>query len=334
MSGLATDRHVSRGGCCAVSSPALSARPSSATSTRSSPASSCRGMARAARRWSWRQTLLSLASCLREPPVQDIEAAERITVRSAVMQDRRGFRTDLRSAIRFCARRPLMSLTVVLTLAVGIGVNAAVFSGTERYLPQDVADSGRSTGSSNPVQERRRVHLSRVPGAQGRAGADGGHRGGRTSTTLDSAVGEGRTRQRVVIDIVTANYFDALAAGNARSALHRGRRPSLDASCRRPEPRGLAQALRIDVGVIGRTVRLHRGIFTVAGVAPDGFTGTQIGYSPDVWVPLTHALHRRQHRDAWSRFRMARTEWRARAARHADDGARGDRWPMEGGPKW
>ena len=63
-----------------------------------------------------------------EPPVQDIEATERITVRSAVMQDRRGFRTDLRSAIRFCARHPLMSLTVVLTLAVGIGVNAAVFS--------------------------------------------------------------------------------------------------------------------------------------------------------------------------------------------------------------
>ena len=54
--------------------------------------------ARAARRWYWRQTLLSLAACLREPPVQDIEAAERITVRSAVMQDRRGFGTDLRLA--------------------------------------------------------------------------------------------------------------------------------------------------------------------------------------------------------------------------------------------
>ena len=44
------------------------------------------------------------------------------------MQDRHGLGTDLRAATRFCWRHPLLSLTVVLTLAVGVGVNTAVFS--------------------------------------------------------------------------------------------------------------------------------------------------------------------------------------------------------------
>ena len=39
----------------------------------------------------------------------------------------------------------------------------------------------------------------------------------------------------------------------------------------------------------GRNVRLHRGVFTVVGVAPAGFSGLQIGFSPDFWVPLTQA---------------------------------------------
>ena len=247
--------------------------------------------ARAARRWYWRQTLLSLAACLREPPVQDIEAAERITVRSAVMQDRRGFRTDLRSAIRFCTRRPLMSLTVVLTLAVGIGVNAAVFSVLNatylKTLPIAAADRFVQIQSRNggAFTYPEYLALKDVPGLMAVIA------GGRTSTTLDSAVGEGRLRQRVVIDIVTANYFDALGprpGTRGRLFTEADGRPSM------PPVVVLSHAawrkhFGSDVGVIGQTVRLHRGIFTIAGVAPDGFTGTQIGYSPDVWVPLTHA---------------------------------------------
>ena len=93
------------------------------------------------------------------------------------MQDRRGFNTDLRSAIRFCARHPLMSLTVVLDARGRHWRQRGGLLGAERYLPQDVADSGRRPVRPDPVQERRRVHLSRGPCAQGRAGADGGHRG-------------------------------------------------------------------------------------------------------------------------------------------------------------
>ena len=207
------------------------------------------------------------------------------------MQDRRGFRTDLRSAIRFCARHPLMSLTVVLTLAVGIGVNAAVFSVLNatylKTLPIAAADRFVQIQSRNggAFTYPEYLALKDVPGLMAVIA------GGRTSTTLDSAAGEGRMRQRVVIDIVTANYFDALGprpGARGRLFTEADGRPSMppvvvlsDAAWRKH--------FGSDVGVIGRTVRLHRGIFTIAGVAPDGFTGTQVGYSPDIWVPLTHA---------------------------------------------
>ena len=108
------------------------------------------------------------------------------------MQDRRGFRTDLRSAIRFCSRHPLMSLTVVLTLAVGIGVNAAVFSVLNatylKTLPIAAADRFVQIQSRNggAFTYPEYLALKDVPGLIAVIA------GGRTSTTLDSAVGEGR----------------------------------------------------------------------------------------------------------------------------------------------
>jgi predicted permease len=41
-----------------------------------------------------------------------------------------------------------------------------------------------------------------------------------------------------------------------------------------------------DPQVIGRTVRLNRTPFTIVGVAPKGFRGTELFYRPDIWVPM------------------------------------------------
>jgi hypothetical protein len=42
-----------------------------------------------------------------------------------------------------------------------------------------------------------------------------------------------------------------------------------------------------DPGVVGRTLMLDGEAFTVAGVAPAGFTGLMIATEPDMWAPLT-----------------------------------------------
>ncbi len=207
------------------------------------------------------------------------------------MQDRRGLGTDLRAATRFCWRHPLLSLTVVLTLAAGIGVNAAVFSvlnatylkklpiaNADRFVSIDAKEGGSFTYPEY-------LSLRDLPGLHALIA------GGRTSTTLGAPVDDGGSRQRVVIDMVTANYFDALGV----SAGTRGRLfTEADGEPGRPPVVVLSdmawrKRFGADLSAIGRTIRLHRALFTIVGVAPAGFTGTQIGYSPDIWVPLTQA---------------------------------------------
>ena len=98
------------------------------------------------------------------------------------MHDRHGLGTDLRAATRFCWRHPLLSLTVVLTLAAGIGVNTAVFAvlnatylkklpiaNADRFVSIDAKGGGsftypntwryatcRGCARSSPAGERRR----------------------------------------------------------------------------------------------------------------------------------------------------------------------------------
>jgi predicted permease len=246
---------------------------------------------RAARRWYWRQAMASIVACIREPAATALEPAERITVGRALMQDRHGLGMDLRAATRFCLRHPLLSLTVVITLAAGIGVNAAVFSvlnasylkklpiaNADRFVSIDAKEGG---SFSYPEY----LALRDLPGLHALIA------GGRTSTTLGAPVEDGPSRQRVVIDMVTANYFDALGVG----AGTRGRLfTEADGEPGRPPVVVLSDTawrkrFSADLSAIGRTIRLHRALFTIAGVAPAGFTGTQIGYSPDIWVPLTQA---------------------------------------------
>ena len=246
---------------------------------------------RAARRWYWRQTITSIAACVREPAVSDLEPAEQISAGGLIMQDRHGFGADVRAAARFCWRHPLVSITVVATLAVGIGATTAVFAVLNatflKKLPianaqRFVAISSKGGGAFSYPEY---LALRNVPGLQALIAGD------RSSTTLGWAGDDGRTRQRVVIEKVTGNYFEALGVGPGT----RGRLfTDADAQPAMTPVVVLSHAawrkrFGSDPAVIGRTIRLHRGVFTIVGVTPPGFTGTQIGYGPDLWVPLTQA---------------------------------------------
>lgn len=242
---------------------------------------------RNARRWYWRQALTSIAACARAAAVANREPDEpRPTVRE-IMNDSHGWGTDARAALRFCTRSPLTSVAVILTLAIGVGANTAVFSVVNatffKSLPiatasRLVAIDDRDGGSFTYPEY---LDARTAPGLSALVA------GGRTSTTM----GEGHARRRIVIDMVTANYFTALGVG--APALGRLLAAEDDAS-------GSAPAIVLsypfwqdelgsDRSIVGQTVKLQHAFFTVVGVAPDGFAGIHPGFSPDVWVPLTHA---------------------------------------------
>jgi len=74
-------------------------------------------------------TILSMAACLRAAAERsaDPEQAPLLTVANTMWR-RDGLGADLRSALRFCARSPLTSAAVILTLAIGVAANTALFS--------------------------------------------------------------------------------------------------------------------------------------------------------------------------------------------------------------
>jgi predicted permease len=197
---------------------------------------------------------------------------------------------DFRYALRQLARSPGFTAVAVLTLSIGIGANTAIFSVVNELLlrpPAHVSDperivsiwtsdfSGPPYGASSypdyeTFREQRDVMADvaayeLVPG---------------NLVELDETV-------RLTIEQVTPNYFDVLGVRAAHGRLLvSGEADDADTVV------VLGHALwrnrfDADPDVVGRTVRINAGTFTVVGVAPEGFEGSQRVFGGvDAWVPL------------------------------------------------
>jgi putative ABC transport system permease protein len=242
---------------------------------------------RKARRWYWQQTLTSITACAFGGAVPDREPDEPLPRAREIMQDTHGWSADVRAAFRFCFRSPLTSCAVIVTLAIGVAANTAVFSVVNATLFKKLQIAhvdrlvtvGTKDGGSFTYPE----YLA----SRDAAGLDGLIAGGRTRATM----GEGQSRRHIAVDMVTANYFTALGVAPAV----RGRLLTADDDTAGRAPVVVlsypfwSRALGADPRAVGQAIRLERTFFTVVGIAPKGFSGLQIGYSPDLWLPLTQA---------------------------------------------
>ena len=208
-----------------------------------------------------------------------------------------GLRRDVRYALRTLSRESGFTAVIVITLALGIGGTAAVFSAVDAVLLK-----------SAPVAEPDRVvsvytvwaaRATANPGAGDQLGTssypdyadlrDSGVLGGLAtfagiSLTLDT---DGLT-ERIDAQVVSGNYFDVLgvrpAAGRAFS----------------PEEDRIGSPARVavlshrlwqrrfggDPAAVGRSITLNGNAYAVIGVAARGFSGSVLGDTPEVWVPM------------------------------------------------
>jgi predicted permease len=194
-----------------------------------------------------------------------------------------GIGRDLTYAIRLLWRSPGFSTVAILTLALGIGANAAIFSLADATLlrPLRVADPGTlhviKFSSAYPDYQAYTGLVDLFDGVVATSGA------------RVNAVADGRA-DLVDARFVSGNYFGVLGVPPAVGrVLVQG-----DDERNGPMVAVLGHAwwqsrFGGDPGVVGKTIRVNNAPVTIIGVAPQDFYGTSLHESTKLFIPVSQA---------------------------------------------
>lgn len=198
---------------------------------------------------------------------------------------------DIRYGVRVLLNKPGFTIVAVLSLALGIGANTAIFSLVRAniYAPLPVEDAGNlvsifTTDEKNPGN----LPTSHFNYQDYRDKTDVFTELTAFSLAQVSLADESEARQ-IGIEVVTGNYFDALGvkASIGRTFLKE------EDQTERTHPVVVLNnnfwqdELGGDPSVIGKTISLNRHSFTIVGVAPKDFNGITLGGTPALWVPMS-----------------------------------------------
>jgi predicted permease len=192
---------------------------------------------------------------------------------------------DIRFGLRTLRKAPVFSATAVLSLALGIGANAFVFSVFNALLlrPLPIEDPAKvkfvetTAGNSHsfPTYRDLRDDNSTFTGLAGY----------RISPMSWERTGN---PERIWGFLATGNYFDVLGvkpvAGrffHQEDDLKPGASPYAVLSYSAWKGR-----FGGDPSIAGQNVHINGFSYTILGVAPDGFHGTELLFWPEVWVPM------------------------------------------------
>ena len=190
--------------------------------------------------------------------------------------------TDLRDAARGLTRAPRFAAGAVLVLALGIGINVAVFT---------VADAALFRGFRGLADQERLVYLTTgrdccvsLQDVLDWRSATYSFEGIGAVADLRVAFDDGIAAETATATEVTANTFALLGA---RPAFGRDFSPDDDQPGATPvvilSDRFWRVKLLADPGVLGRVVRLNGVATTIVGVMPTGFVFPQ---NQDLWLPI------------------------------------------------
>jgi predicted permease len=196
---------------------------------------------------------------------------------------------DTRFALRTLRHSPGFALTAVVTLALGIGVNSAMFSFVNGLLLQPLyerSDEVVSVYSRSTTPSREYRGISYPNYLDLREGTTDIFANLAAYSTIFVGLDVGEGPRRTLASEVTASYFQLFGLPLELGRPFTAEEERLGTDIRVAiisyplwEQRGA------DPSMLGRSVRVNGEQFTVIGVAPKGFTGTSIP-GPEVWVPL------------------------------------------------
>jgi predicted permease len=226
---------------------------------------------------------------------------------------------DLRYAFRTLIKNPSFTAIAVATLALGLGANTAIFSLTDQILLKAL-----------PVQKPDELVVLRADGPKsGRVSSDGDVGNSfsypmyqdlrdkndvfagllaRYPVSL-SVAGEGQT-ERADGELVSGNYFDVLGVVPALGRVFTqdddtapGANPVIVLS------NGYwVRHFGGDANILNKTLVVNGQSMTVVGVSRAGFTGVQVGQTPDVFIPM---MMKAQITPAWDGLKNHKDFWLA-----------------------
>jgi predicted permease len=218
-------------------------------------------------------------------------------------------RDNLGYAARGLRRSPGFMATVVVTLALGIGVNATMFGIVDRLLlsePAQVQDADEvrrlyahmQIRRSGPlVHQRALAYLDFTDWQEASSFESVG-----AYWPNDVTLGRGVDAVRLNGGLASASFFRVLGLAPELGRFFDESEDQAGAAGVTVLSYGLWQRLfGGDPTVLGRTLDIGRGTYTVIGVAPRGFTGLDLE-GVDLWAPL-HAFTIERETDRWKRTR-------------------------------
>ena len=202
------------------------------------------------------------------------------------------FFQDLRHALRVMAKAPGFAAIAILTLALGIGGNATVFSWIRSILLNPIPAVARSEQmvAVESIMPSGEYHTSSYPDykdfrAQNHVFSDVI---GFELSGVNMSLRNTEPAERVWGIIATENYFDALGVHAAMgNTFHEQANQALNSNPVIVLSYGLwARRFGADPNVVGKIVHLNNHPFTVIGVAPRAFLGTIVGIDAQYFVPM------------------------------------------------
>lgn len=200
---------------------------------------------------------------------------------------------DIKYGLRMLTKNLGVTTVAVLTLALGIGANAAIFSGVSAFIlrplpvpdahqlvrPMELAeDRGISDELSYPdfVDYRNQATVFEAMSAEDMV-----------AVALDSD-----TQSDVIWgQVVSGSYFDVV---QIKPIMGRTFTPEEDNAVGANPVVVIGQSLwqrrfGSDPDIVGKTIRLSNRGYQVIGVAPESFTGSKFALSLDFWIPMAMA---------------------------------------------
>src|ERR1044072_6737951 len=251
---------------------------------------------------------------------------------------------DLRFGLRQLLKRPGFTLLAIISMALGIGANTAIFSlvDTVVFRPLPVRNASELQELYGTLHNGADYTLQSYPTYKDFRDRNQVFSGLIAYRITVAGLSHNGNNERIWGTLASGNYFDVLGVP---PLLGRGFLPEEDQTPKSHPVVVLSygcwqKRFASDPGLVGRGVSLNNVTFTVIGVARKGFIGTEVAYAPEIWTPLMMGpviepgSTYLEHRDSDNLFVVGRlkpgvTKAQAQAALTAMTNEMGKEFPKE-----